>query len=45
VIYSDVVTPQTAVGYFTSIVGFGFYNYAKIKVGAVQVYELNAVDP
>ena len=31
VVYSDVVSVQTAIGYFTSIVGFGFYNYAKIK--------------
>lgn len=30
-IYSDVVSLQTALGYATSIVGFGFYNYAKIK--------------
>ena len=30
-IYSDVVSLQTAMGYATSIVGFGFYNYAKIK--------------
>ena len=30
-IYSDVVSLQTALGYATSIVGFGFYNFAKIK--------------
>lgn len=30
VVYSDVVSPQTAVGYLTSIVGFGLYNFAKV---------------
>ena len=30
-IYHDIVTAQTACGYATAIVGFGFYNYAKIK--------------
>lgn len=27
----DGVSPQTAIGYLTSVIGFGFYNYAKIK--------------
>ena len=31
VVYSDVVSIQTAVGYLVSIVGFAFYNYAKMK--------------
>ena len=30
-IYHDIVTVQTACGYATAIIGFGFYNYAKIK--------------
>jgi drug/metabolite transporter (DMT)-like permease len=30
-IYHDIVSTQTACGYATAIVGFGFYNYAKIK--------------
>ena len=30
-VYNDVVTMQTAIGYGIMIVGFGFFNYAKIK--------------
>ena len=30
-IYGDVVSTQTALGYATAIVGFAFYNWAKIK--------------
>ena len=30
-IYHDIVTVQTACGYAIAIIGFGFYNYAKIK--------------
>lgn len=29
-IYGDVVSTQTALGYATAIVGFAFYNWAKI---------------
>ena len=30
-IYGDIVSTQTAIGYATAIVGFAFYNWAKIK--------------
>lgn len=30
-IYHDIVSLQTALGYATAIIGFGFYNWAKIK--------------
>ena len=39
VIYADVVTPQTAVGYFVSVIGFGWYNYAKVKAKEMEQEE------
>ena len=30
-IYGDIVSTQTAIGYATAMVGFAFYNWAKIK--------------
>jgi hypothetical protein len=33
-IYSDVVTPQTAIGYAVAIGGFAFYNWAKMRAKA-----------